>query len=314
VVGLTEFLAPQRVRAYYLVGSYASGEAIPSSDLDLIIVVKAGTSPAEVTGLTTVFRHCHLLSTVPLDLVVAREEDVLRSGAIWLRDLSQLVLGEDMRDRITAPDADDERRAYMHSAFAAVARHYPAGVPLKDPLGPPDPAGRYLGFDRSPVSLPEDGAAPGTRNLVSVTNWLATTLVLYHGGKLAYGKGERIERACREWVGGDWADLVGEVYRCCRNAWAYRVPHGNADGQRLRSLCERTLAFLNHFLAIYKEFLLAEIRPEMPARRFALHRLAEVLYPGPEVRSALTSLACGQDAFAAEAREVLAKLKTAELF
>ena len=40
VVGLIEEHLRERVRGYYLVGSYAVGDARPSSDIDLIVLLK----------------------------------------------------------------------------------------------------------------------------------------------------------------------------------------------------------------------------------------------------------------------------------
>jgi predicted nucleotidyltransferase len=35
---------PDRVRGYYLVGSYAAGEAIPVSDIDIVVMFEGGIS------------------------------------------------------------------------------------------------------------------------------------------------------------------------------------------------------------------------------------------------------------------------------
>ena len=51
VVALIEARWPERVRGYYLVGSYATGEAPPSSDIDLIVLLKHELEPGEREAL-----------------------------------------------------------------------------------------------------------------------------------------------------------------------------------------------------------------------------------------------------------------------
>jgi predicted nucleotidyltransferase len=40
LIGIFEATFPERVRAYYLVGSYADGSAVPLSDIDIRVVFK----------------------------------------------------------------------------------------------------------------------------------------------------------------------------------------------------------------------------------------------------------------------------------
>jgi len=51
----------------------------------------------------------------------------------------------------------------------------------------------------------------------------------------------------------------------------------------LRELCKRTLAFENHYLSIYREYLLAQLRREdEDSRLFAVKRLGETIYADEE--------------------------------
>jgi len=56
----------------------------------------------------------------------------------------------------------------------------------------------------------------------------------------------------------------------------------------LRELCKRTLAFENHYLSIYREYLLAQLRREdEDSRLFAMKRLGETIYADEETINAL---------------------------
>ncbi len=51
----------------------------------------------------------------------------------------------------------------------------------------------------------------------------------------------------------------------------------------MRELCKRTLAFENHYLSIYREYLLAQLRREdEDSRLFAVKRLGETIYADEE--------------------------------
>ncbi len=63
------------------------------------------------------------------------------------------------------------------------------------------------------------------------------------------------------------------------------------------ALCEQGLAFVNHFLVYYKAYLLSELQKSDPAiQRFALKRLQQMIYPGPEVMDAIQSCTMSDNA------------------
>lgn len=58
----------------------------------------------------------------------------------------------------------------------------------------------------------------------------------------------------------EWTPLVTAVFERCRNSWHYRIPENTAERAELQQLCVQTLAFENHFLRIYREFLLTALQ------------------------------------------------------
>src|SRR5262245_43357382 len=96
-IGVLETCFPHRIRGYYLVGSYANGSAVASSDLDVVVVFKhafAGDEQARCRHLT---RYCSLISSIRLDLAPRCETELFQTGSISLHLASQLVYGEDIR-------------------------------------------------------------------------------------------------------------------------------------------------------------------------------------------------------------------------
>jgi len=52
----------------------------------------------------------------------------------------------------------------------------------------------------------------------------------------------------------EWSALLEDIYNYCRQEWHYLIPTEEHNRQRLRTLCERTLGFERHFMAVYKDY------------------------------------------------------------
>jgi hypothetical protein len=73
--------------------------------------------------------------------------------------------------------------------------------------------------------------------------------------------------------------VVENVYKC-RNRWHYLIPVETTDRQALKHLCQSALDFGNHFLGIYQDFLLNELRHEqLEVQLRALKSLKRIVYP-----------------------------------
>src|SRR5262249_2509348 len=96
VVALTELLLPDRAVAFYLHGSYREGTFGPTSDLDVAIVLRAGVPASEVVGLRRALVILGEVAVVPVEFLVAGEDEWRRAGAVWLRDHASLLYGSDV--------------------------------------------------------------------------------------------------------------------------------------------------------------------------------------------------------------------------
>jgi hypothetical protein len=158
-------------------------------------------------------------------------------------------------------------------------------------LGYPEPEGEFYGYDRKsmPAWYPAS-IARGTKELVASICWAATTIVALQAGRFLGKKADGI-KAYEELIGGEWAMFVQDIYQKCKLQWKYLIPE-DEDGRRLlRNLCQQTLAFENHYLTIYRDYLLAKLHSEHKADKlFAVKRLKEVIYPDEEIISSLRTL------------------------
>ena len=296
VIGVFEQVFPDRVRGYFVRGSYASATSTEGSDLDMFVVFKdAFVEPAEAMKARDICGHCALLSPLLLEILVVSERLLQREDnlviALQLKLASRPVFGQDIRPQL--PDFQAE--AYVRAVVDAPYFNYTfppqrRSSPLTYPLGHIDPEGAFYGFDQWLIPGPDGVDIPSTKLLVATVGWTATALIA-----LATGRYVRDKRACvdlyQQHVADQWTGLVVSVHELCRNRWHYRLPTGEGDRHRLRELCEQALAFQNHFLSRYRSYLLDELRCAAPHRQaLAAKRLAQIRYPDSEVVDALHQL------------------------
>ncbi len=139
--------------------------------------------------------------------------------------------------------------------------------------------------------LPKGGTTSGTRDLIRSTGWAATAMIALRAHQYVARKSDchRLYRAC---IGDDWSDLLEEIYTQCRGAWHYLLPDRPENRARLRAICERTLSFENHFLAVYRDYAVSQLRSAALAHRLhALWVLEQLPLKDEQIFAALARLA-----------------------
>lgn len=300
LVGIFEAVFPDRVAGYYLTGSYANGSALPTSDLDMAILFKGRfLSQAEFETAVQINESCKLISPVVLDAWVISDERTQQAEFIGdtleLKLSSRLVYGKDTRHMITAqPDATYVRWAMDIPQYPlTVARNLGGSVTV--PLDYPDPDGMFYGYDQWKVRTAYGKQQAGTKLLVALVGRIASALIAHHAGQYVGSKQECVEKY-RMYINDEWTTLVEQVYEHCRNRWGYCIPVAEEERQRLRTFCQQTLAFENHFLTVYKSFLLAELQSgERKHQLLAIKRLGQIIYPAQDVVAVLSALTAGHE-------------------
>ncbi|MBZ4421776.1 nucleotidyltransferase domain-containing protein [Myxococcus sp. RHSTA-1-4] len=310
-IGLCQMVFPGRLRSVYLLGSHATSEAVEDSDIDLVLVFKERFQEGEKERAERLRHYVGPLARFPLDLSAVEEARLLEQGEVNLKLSSVLLAGEDLRERIPLMPMDRWLRYCMHRPYMFIerARARAEGEPLRYPLGYPDPRGELYGYDHREAMDARGQLHRGFKELVTLACRLATVEVASKAGRHTSSKQDAIE-AHRQHVNDAWTPLFMDIYEC-RKRWGYRVPEAPADREHLRALCARMLEAENHFLAGYRDYLLAEVRRgELPDRLLAVQRLGDILYPGDEVPAALKALEdAPEESLREAARESLRKLK-----
>jgi predicted nucleotidyltransferase len=154
VIGIWESVFPNRIRAYYLFGSYAAGTADSTSDLDLAVLFKQEFQSSQETDQAQ--RLCEYLEALQpapfVDMFYVSEGSVQQSDrvsvALLLKRSSVLLYGEDTRQYITAEPDERYIRDAMHIPYFNSKFGRPDLDVLTFPLDYPDPQGELLGYDR----------------------------------------------------------------------------------------------------------------------------------------------------------------------
>jgi predicted nucleotidyltransferase len=310
-VGLAQLAFPGRVLAYFMVGSQATSEAVGASDIDVVMIFKDRFHEREQERFELFRRYVGPLCRMPLDITATEEARLLEDGEVNLKESSLLLMGEDIRERIPLMPKDKWLRYCMHRPFIFMerSRAHADDEPLRHPFSFPDAQGELYGYDHR-----EHVEADGTRHrsikeLVTLACRLATALVSLQAGAYTFSKRSAIE-AHRQLINDEWTPLFEEIY-ACRTRGGYRVPADPKEREHLRALCARMLEAENHFLGLYKDYLLAELRRgELRDRVLAARRLGLILYPGDEVLTALREQATtAEEPLREEAREAISRLE-----
>ena len=286
VIGIFETIFSDRIRGYYLVGSYADGTAVSTSDIDMKILFKNRfRDNTERKKSQQICEYCFgLISPIAGDVTARDEETAFSSSTLQLRIKagSLLIYGEDIRNQISLPPLDQHIRDVMFRAyvFCFTDRLRPNLKARVYPLDYPDPADEFYGYTYK----------NGTTVFASVVGAGATAIVASRARKYVFTKNDSL-KLYKKYINDEWTTLLEAVFGTIRKQWEYQIPESKAERQQLRAICRQALAFENHFLIIYRDFLLTELcDAEDKNKLLAVKRLGEIIYPDGEILDALKAL------------------------
>lgn len=313
VIAAFEQAFPGRLRACYILGSYADASAIGTSDLDLtVIFAGAFVSPDERDAARRLASVCAAEAPTELDIEIKDEESLSQGVSPNLKLASAHIYGTDIRGQLPLISLEAWTRDRMHSSWWRIARLFARPAVIMPSLEYPEPTQPFLGYTRRTIRLADGRLVPSTRDLIRLTGWAATALLALERGVYVAGKRDA-HLLYHEHIGGPWDTFIADIYELCRARWSYLIPENQEDRTRLREICERTLLFERHFLARYNPYLIAELQSGDAHAREA----CEVMRRAPLADAAvLRELRClereGVDDVRAAARAALAAYTSAE--
>jgi Polymerase beta, Nucleotidyltransferase len=280
---------PGRIRACYLTGSYAEGNAVEWSDIDVYVLFKdAFVSEEEAAQAEQLELSCASLTPLRLDLHAGSEQSqdslpsfdslpgFLRAA---VKNTSVLLYGEDTREHMSLPGREEYTRDATEIAlkFLLWLRQVEN---LTYPLAYPDPDGAFFGYDQLQfLSSDRASASPGIRLLVESACRVGTALLAFKTDCSVSTKRESVQ-TYRELINDEWASFLEAMFEKGKLRWGYNLPENEEERAELRMLCERMLPFENHYLRAHHAYLLAQLGSNNEAaRQFALQGLKQLMYP-----------------------------------
>lgn len=266
LIAALEAALPGRLAAAYVEGSYAAGDVLDTSDLDVSLVFAGELAADERLRVRALIDRQQELTPLDLDVWLGEERRLAEQSHPTFNLAARRLWGRELRDGLELPPAQDWGRQRMHAAYRLVMAVFDRPLPVPATLDFPQAADPWRGYVNRMARLPDGSEVPTTRNLLRVAGWIATARVAWEAGRYVARKSECPARY-REAINDEWAGLIERLDRRCRQDWRYRVPASPAEQAELRGLLEQTLAFENHFLGLYRAFARRELASPDPARR-----------------------------------------------
>lgn len=239
---IAETLGPSLV-GIFLEGSFAWGNPVDTSDLDLRIVVHELPSDAAKAELDADRDAAQSALGIEVGLNLDTLDNLLRVGALRFQRTRWLA-GEDVRSKVPLKTIDAFVRDSMitaHDLIVGLRKHH--GSPLGLPLTAPLPEAQFRGYDVREI-LDHGQCVRSSKRLVSNVTATATALIAQKAKVYVFTKGEVPALYARH-IGDEWTALVAAIYDDCRMRAAYRLPEEPDDRTALTALCDRTVAFEN---------------------------------------------------------------------
>ena len=309
IVARFEHVFPTRIIGYFVEGSYADQTAIATSDLDLVIVFRKHFALGEEEAAARIVTALEADSPIELDISLISEANLRQQGGTNFKLGSQLVFGEDIRASIPLMSVTAWARNRMHAAYWLMVNVFGRPHPVRAPLDFPKKDEPFYGYANRPMRLVDGRAVLTTRNLVRVTGWIATARIAHEAQEYVVRKRECYSTYQRA-IGDEWTPLLARIDQYCRTEWHYRIPGSDKEQQELRDILTQTVAYENHFLQVYRHFLLSELAsPHRDTQLAALNFLDQTVYADADVIQAVRGLVAAQDAEVRSiAEEVVAKV------
>ena len=286
-----ETVFPQRILSYYVEGSYADQSAVITSDLDLTIVFRQRLIDVEEEKhARQLVAACQEMSALELDVTLAEETRLHQHADPMFKLGARLVYGEEIRTAIPLIPITTWARQRLHAAYWLMINVFQRAKPVSAPLPFPDECAPFYGYTTRMLRLADGSEVPTTRNLIRVVGWIATACIAYQAQHYVVRKRDCVA-SYRQTIDDEWTPLLEQIDQRCRSTWQYRIPTTTGEQAELLAILQNTLAFENHFLQLYRHFLLAELTSrDQTAQQEALRILHNTALSDPEIQQAFAHL------------------------
>jgi predicted nucleotidyltransferase len=235
-----------RVLSAYVIGSRADDSWVPSSDLDVLLVV-SGEHVLDAETLATAARQVPDLRT---DFIVRSIDFYRRNGGPVLSSIGIHVYGNDVTYQIP-PEKFEPYFVRKLLGFVNYQRIIRGTEDvLSYPVHPPRDA-RFSGYEVYGV-LTKSGFRGGFRTLINLMTQGSTVLVGVKTGVTVHSKKQSVE-AYAALADEPYAELVRRSYDLLNRKLHYAIPADAEDVEMAAEICKSTPAFENHVLMAVRD-------------------------------------------------------------
>jgi hypothetical protein len=255
-IGILETLFPDRIRAYYLVGSYADGGHTSDSDVDLVPLFKENMQDGEEIRYRQSVEYMDKLSPVHLGFGLRNEDQSFREGGVGIKIGSVLLYGEDVRDQIPLTPLEQYCQSCISTSIELIRYQRGNQDQFFFPLDYPNAQDEYYGYLK--VEDIQGTSRMSTASIFTQLMFLASSIVTLKTGQYNASKSFSW-RFYQDYVGDRWSAFLEEWYIQGKKQWGYAVPLTSKERNQLKQMCEKVLAFENEFWMIAKDFILQRL-------------------------------------------------------
>jgi hypothetical protein len=275
------------ILACFVEGGYAGNYEVESSDLDLVLVYAGAFDEELEKRIWEIIQPYCNDSPIILDILLGSENFLYPPESLLN---IRLLYGKDIRSNLKMMTVPDWTRDRMHDSCGLISHLFGRPGYIRYPLGFPNPDAEYFGYNDRLVRLPDGTEQLGTKNILRASGWAATALIAWRVGQYVTSKTECLEMY-RQHIDDEWTAHIEILHTKCRGEWKYLIPEAQEDQVELQNICRRNLEFENHFLLIYKKFLMSELsKGEAKYRLWALDSYCRGPYIDDEVCSTIAGL------------------------
>ena len=263
-IGILETLFPNRIRAYYLVGSYADGGYTSTSDIDLVPLFKGAMQEAEEIRYRQALNYMDMISPIHLGFGLRNEDQSFREGGVGIKIGSVLVYGEDVRDQIPLTPLEQYCQTSIRTSIGLIRHLRGDPDPLFFPLDYPNGQDEFYGY----IKEENVQGTVGKRTTAVFTHlmFLASTLVTLKTGQYNASKSFSW-KFYQAHIGDAWGAFLEEWYLRSKKQWGHAIPRTAEERYQLKQLCQKALVFENEFLVIAKDFILERLESKDEKKR-----------------------------------------------
>jgi hypothetical protein len=234
-----EETAPNVARALYVTGSFASGDAVEGSDLDIFAVVASDAPRAAVVAMARAAHSCAERCGVTIDFKPISESELATgtSTCVLLKLGGRVFAGADITSDIVLPTIDrfiDDRMQNAACLVAYALRDLDHAPSL--PLSYPTPSGEFFGYVRRGT----------TRDAVTIAGWAMNALVAKAEQRYVVSKLDALSSYAA--LSQPFSPFAQKLIDRCRGAWGYCVPETAEERSELRAIFTEMRSFENYFL------------------------------------------------------------------